>query len=32
MRKAVTGIMTQKDRKGTNTIWTLSGTIFVRPL
>ena len=25
MRKAVTGIMMMKDRKGTKTIWTLSG-------
>ena len=32
MRKAVTGIIMQKDRKGTKTIWTLSGTTLTRPL
>ena len=32
MRKAVTGIMMTKDRKGTKTICTLVGTTLTSPL
>ena len=32
MRKAVTGIMMMKDRKGTKTICTLDGTTLTSPL